>query len=227
VRVVNPEKTPAVSLGKPGPPDKPDGPRAVRASDADRDRIADILREALAEGRLDAEEHAERVESVYRAKTVGELEPLIEDLPAGQRNAAVAPRPERAPTRGHGLHHSGGKNVVAVLSGANRTGRWLVGAKVNAVAICGGVEIDLTEAIFEQQHVVINATAICGGVEIRVPENVSLRGSGSGVMGGFEVHGGESDEPDAPVVTVQGAAIMGGVEAMRVKGKRVEDLREH
>ncbi|MGP3967077.1 DUF1707 SHOCT-like domain-containing protein [Streptomyces sp. 6N223] len=227
-----------MSLGKPDKsdgPGRPGGPPAVRASDADRDRIADILREALAEGRLDAEEHAERVEAVYRAKTVGELEPLIEDLPAGQRHAAVppsrspalAPRPERAPARGHGLHHSGGKNVVAVLSGAVRSGRWRVGGKVNAVAVCGGVEIDLTEAIFEQQHVVINATAICGGVEIRVPENVSLRGSGSGVMGGFEVQAGESDQPEAPVVTVQGVAIMGGVEAKQVKGKRVEDLREH
>jgi hypothetical protein len=211
----------------------------VRASDADRDRIADILREALAEGRLDAEEHAERVEAVYRAKTVGELEPLIEDLPAGQqraaaasRPAAVAPRPAQsaasapAPAHGHGLHVSGGKNVVAVMSGAVRTGRWRVGGKINAVAVCGGVEIDLTEAIFEQQHVVINATAICGGLEIKVPENVSLRGSGTGIMGGFEVEESESTQPDAPVVVVQGVAIWGGVEAKTVKGKRIEDLRE-
>uniref|UniRef100_UPI000AE5FF54 DUF1707 SHOCT-like domain-containing protein n=1 Tax=Streptomyces lushanensis TaxID=1434255 RepID=UPI000AE5FF54 len=64
---------------KPAAPVEPGG---IRASDADRDRIADILREALAEGRLDAEEHAERIDSVYRAKTVGELEPLVRDLPA-------------------------------------------------------------------------------------------------------------------------------------------------
>jgi hypothetical protein len=231
-----------VSLGKPSElskPERPSGPPAVRASDADRDRVADILREALAEGRLDAEEHAERVEAVYRAKTVGELEPLIADLPAGQqqrgpaagpapapRAATVAPRPEQAPAHGHGLHHNGGKNVVAVLSGAARHGRWRVSGKVNAVAVCGGVEIDLTEAIFEQQHIVINATAICGGVEIRVPENVSLRGSGTGIMGGFEVREGESNEPDAPVVVIQGVALWGGVEAKRVKGKLIEDLRE-
>ncbi|MFC9289056.1 DUF1707 domain-containing protein, partial [Streptomyces sp. NPDC057052] len=46
--------------------EKQNRPRAaaseLRASDADRDRIADILREALAEGRLTADEHAERVE---------------------------------------------------------------------------------------------------------------------------------------------------------------------
>ncbi|RRR68860.1 DUF1707 domain-containing protein, partial [Streptomyces sp. RP5T] len=54
----------------------------LRASDADRDRVADILREALGEGRLTADEHAERVEGVLGAKTVGELEVFIRDLPA-------------------------------------------------------------------------------------------------------------------------------------------------
>lgn len=55
---------------------KPVAEAEIRASDADRDRIAEILREALAVGRLDAEEHAERIDLVYRAKTMGELEPL-------------------------------------------------------------------------------------------------------------------------------------------------------
>lgn len=61
----------------------------LRASDADRDRIADILREALAEGRLTADEHAERVDGVLHAKTVGELDVFIRDLPAAhQRKGA-------------------------------------------------------------------------------------------------------------------------------------------
>ncbi|MEO3754321.1 DUF1707 domain-containing protein [Streptomyces sp. B6B3] len=217
-------------------PSTPREPQAVRASDADRDRFADILREALAEGRLDTEEHAERIEAVYRAKTLGELQPLIEDLPAGQPRPAASrvPAPRQASTAeprsghsvSHGLHVNGGKNVVAVLSGASRKGRWRVGGKINAVAVCGGVELDLTEAIFDQQHVVINATAICGGVEIKVPENVSLRGAGSGIMGGFEVRDAESTQPDAPVVIVKGVAIWGGVEAKTVDGKRIEDLRD-
>ena len=49
------------------------------------------------------------------------------------------------------------------------------------------MEIDLTEAIFEHQQVVIKATRVFGNVEIRVPENISLRGSGGGVFGNFEV----------------------------------------
>ncbi|MGK5534009.1 DUF1707 SHOCT-like domain-containing protein [Streptomyces sp. URMC 129] len=216
------EKPPAVPLDK-----QP----AVRASDADRDKIAAILAEALAEGRLDPEEHAERVEAAYRAKTFGELEPLISDLPAGQRPSAPAAAPSSAfgaaaGRGGHGLRIANARNVVAVLSGASRQGRWRVGARVNVVAVFGGVELDLTEAIFEQQHVVINATALCGGVEIKVPENVSLRGGGSGVMGGFDVRESESADPGAPVVLVRGVAVWGGVEAKPVPGKRVRDLRD-
>src|SRR5579875_2841787 len=58
----------------------------LRASDADRDRAASVINQALADGRLTAEEHAERLDSIYRAKTHAELAPLLDDLPAaGQR----------------------------------------------------------------------------------------------------------------------------------------------
>jgi hypothetical protein len=52
------------------------------ASDADRERIAERLREAGAEGRLSAEELEERLERAFGARTEGELEPLTADLPA-------------------------------------------------------------------------------------------------------------------------------------------------
>jgi hypothetical protein len=215
------EKPPAVPLEK----TPVAGPEAVRASDADRDRIADILNEALAEGRLEADEYAERLDSAYRAKTIGELAPLIGDLPAGQPAAGAASRPAAAhPPARHGVQVTGARNVVAVLSGASRTGRWRVGGRINAVAVFGGVELDLTEAVFEQQHVVIRAVAVCGGIEIKVPENVTLRGAGSGVMGGYEVRESESPDAGAPVIVVEGVAVWGGVDAKAVKGKRIRDL---
>lgn len=235
-------KSPAHSLEKSagnGPEEKPEaasaaaasapgaGPGAVpdtdvRASDADRDRVADILREALAEGRLDADEHAERVAAVYSAKRMGELEPLVRDLPQ------TRPAPDGEPLTDDMPHHGYGAsdNAVAIFSGATRKGRWRVGRKTNAFACFGGVEIDLTEAIFDQQHIVINATAIFGGIDIRVPENVTLRGKGSGIFGGFDVRAYDSPDPGAPVVLVQGVALFGGVEAKPKKGKNLRNLRK-
>ncbi|MEV0225476.1 DUF1707 domain-containing protein [Streptomyces sp. NPDC050704] len=197
----------------------------LRASDADRDRTADILREALAEGRIDAEEHAERVEEAYRAKTVGELAPLVRDLPAAHRShsaATFAPAPNR-PTPGT-VPPVADENVVAVFSAAIRKGRWRVGRRTHAYAIFGSVEIDLSEAVFEHRQVVIKAISVFGSVEIRVPENVSLRGSGGGVLGNFEVDTLDSGERDAPVVYVDGLAVLGTIEAKPKRGKVIEDL---
>ncbi|NUS15774.1 MAG: DUF1707 domain-containing protein [Streptomyces sp.] len=195
-------------------------PTGLRASDADRDRIADILREALAEGRLDSAEHSERLDRVYAAKTMGELEPLVSDLPAG-----VAASPVAAPApRGYGDGGGENPNLVGILGGAERKGRWRVGHKITAVAIMGGVDIDLSEATFTSPELVIHCTAVMGGVTIRLPENVTLRGGGViGIMGGSDIKAYESAEPGAPVVRVDGVAFWGGVEAKAKRGKKIVD----
>jgi hypothetical protein len=58
----------------------PGDPR-MRASDADRERTATLLREHHAEGRLTAEEFSDRVDRALAAKTIGELDALVADLP--------------------------------------------------------------------------------------------------------------------------------------------------
>ncbi|MER5842368.1 DUF1707 SHOCT-like domain-containing protein [Streptomyces prasinus] len=200
-------------------------PRAadLRVSDADRDRVADLLREALAEGRLSPDEHAERVEGVLAAKTAGELEVFVRDLPgAHQRRAAPASAPSR-PTAG-AIPMDPDDNVVAVFSAATRKGRWRPGRRIHVYAVFGNVEIDLSEAIFEHQQVVIKAFSVFGNVEVRVPENVSLRGMGGGVLGNFEVASLDSEDPEAPVVYVDGWAVLGNVEARPRRGRLVADI---
>ncbi|MDT3399953.1 DUF1707 domain-containing protein [Streptomyces sp. B1866] len=197
----------------------------MRASDADRDRFADLLREALAEGRLDPEEHAERIDAVYRAKTLAELEPLVRDLP-GSAAGGVPGQAERA----HGAAPASrtspaSETLVAVFGGAVRKGRWRVRARTLAVAVFGGVEIDLSEAIFEQQEVVIHTAVLFGAVDIKVPENVSVRSAGTGIFGGFDVATREDPDPRAPVVVVGGFALFGGVDAEPEPGKRLKNLR--
>ncbi|MFI8786858.1 DUF1707 domain-containing protein [Streptomyces sp. NPDC055105] len=208
-------------------PEQPAPQTDLRASDADRDRTADILREALAEGRLTAEEHAERIDGVYRAKTHAELEPLVRDLPGAHtqpRPAVSSPAPNR-PTMG-AVPAVADENLVAVFSTSTRKGRWRVGRRTHAYAVFGNIEIDLSEAIFEYQQVVIKAVSVFGNVEVRVPENISLRGSGGGVLGNFEVDTLDSADPDAPVVYVDGIAVLGNIEAKPKRGKRLRDLHD-
>ncbi|MYS83342.1 DUF1707 SHOCT-like domain-containing protein [Embleya scabrispora] len=188
----------------------------LRASDADRDRYVNVLRDALAEGRLTTDEHAERVDAALAARTLRQLEPLIADLPTpgpiGYEPAAantVPPHPARS-------------NMFAFWSSSTRKGRWRAGSKLNAVAVMGGVDIDLTDAVFDEPELVINVFAFWGGIDIRIPEGVTVRDHGFGFMGGFDVHEQYTDDPHAPVVVVKGLAIMGGV---MVKAKRRKEQR--
>jgi len=70
----------------------------MRASDADRERVVERLRTALNEGRLDLGEYDERMQQAYSAKTYGDLDGLLTDLPAGQHpvpaSAEMEPKPK-------------------------------------------------------------------------------------------------------------------------------------
>jgi hypothetical protein len=58
------------------------GASNLRASDADREEMAALLRRNHSEGRLDSEEFAARIDRCYDAKTIGELQDLVVDLPS-------------------------------------------------------------------------------------------------------------------------------------------------
>jgi hypothetical protein len=65
----------------------------MRASDADRERFAETLREAAGEGRLEPDELEERLEAVYAARTLADLDSLTADLPRQPRS-----RPQAQPS---------------------------------------------------------------------------------------------------------------------------------
>lgn len=69
---------------------------ALRCSDADREQVAERLRNAAAEGRLLAEELEHRLEAAFFARTYGELAALVSDLP---RDPAGGPPARRIPVR--------------------------------------------------------------------------------------------------------------------------------
>lgn len=186
----------------------PADPARMRASDADRDRIAGRLREALAEGRLTAEEHAERIDAVYRAKTYAELTPIVADLPdpggapSVLRDDLPAPRAESP-------------NIVAILSGAERRGRWLVDPEVTVTTVMGGVELDLRQAVLSRREVTINVTNILGGVSVTVPPGVRVISSVTNVLGGCTVPSDDAVAADAPLIRLTGTVLLGGIDVRR------------
>jgi hypothetical protein len=100
----------------------------LRASDADRDAVAERLREAHAEGRLTVEEVGERLDATFAARTLGELRDITRDLPPGSgRVARTGDEAEVAKPRGPGeVERAGGD-----LRGA--WGTWATAVLVTSV----------------------------------------------------------------------------------------------
>ncbi len=203
---------------------EPVDPRDLRISDADRHRVAELLRQAAGEGRLDLEELDERLGATYAAKTYGDLVPLTVDLPhAGGAPAvrpsqlphgAADPRTVRTPA---GLSPTWNTSL-AIMSESKRVGVWDVGETHVATALMGSVVLDLRDARFPAGEVTIHANAVMGSVQILVGYDTEVVVEGLGVMGAYEEHRSRYPtrlDASSPAVRVRGLALMGSVEVRR------------
>ena len=193
----------------------------MRVSDSDRERAADVLREAAGHGRITMDELDERLELTYAAKTYADLAAVTRDLP-GPAQAPSAVQPAMAGRIG-GTPRS--KFSVAIMSGARRMGRWVVPRNYVGVAVMGGIELDLREAQFSEPEVTIHAYTLMGGIEITVPEDVDVDVSGFAFMGGFDHNASGPGVPGAPRVRIIGFALLGGVDVRRKPQKAIKNAR--
>lgn len=197
-----------------------------RASDADREAVSAVIRDAAGDGRLGLDEVDERLDAVWKARTYGELALVTDDLPVpaalldrGTPTAVVTPvragtaEPERTPVVPGATRERGA--AVAVFGEHRRTGAWRVPAQLTAVALFGSVDLDLRRATLTARETVIHVFAMFGGIEITVPDDVEVHVTGVGIMGGYQGPPDGGERPGAPVVRVVGAAVMGGVEVRR------------
>ena len=114
----------------------------VRASDADRDRVLDVLRDAAADGRLTAAEFDERMEAALSSRTLGELAVLTADLQA---------RPGAAPAQA--------EEVVRIDQrggSVRRAGGWVVPRRLELRPSWSDVTLDFTEAVIVADTLVID-----------------------------------------------------------------------
>jgi hypothetical protein len=197
-----------------GPLERND-PSAMRISDADRHKVAEVLRLAAGEGRIDLEELDERLEATYQAKTYGELVPITLDLPTtADLRPTPAPRP-RVPAPGPGARYG---NSIAIMSETKRLGSWIVQDGHTAVSVVGGVVLDLREAHFEAAEITVNASTIMGEVKIIVDAGTSVVVEGIAIMGEYAEQRAKvpfDPERGGPVVRIRGFSLMGSVNVQR------------
>lgn len=202
----------------------PERSRDIRASDADREHVVELLGQALADGRLDTAEHSERLDLVYKAKTMGELEPITYDLPAPHERPHSAPASSMSGMIDTRNASNDTDQMIGIFGGGTRKGRWRVRRKTRMICVFGGFDIDMTEATFEAREVEIQVFALFGGCDVKVPDGVELRDNTGGVFGGFEVRTDDDPIPDAPVVTVRGVGIFGGGSFKTVRRRRSKEI---
>jgi hypothetical protein len=128
----------------------------LRASHADRDRIAEQLRVAAGDGRLTMDELDERLEKALNARTGSELAALVTDLPAIQPGSALVPPPQA-------------KELVQIevnSGSAVRQGHWVVPRAAEVKVGSGSVKLDLTQAVLAGPTLQIQATVRSGSLTI-------------------------------------------------------------
>jgi hypothetical protein len=185
----------------------------LRASDADRERHAEILRKAAGDGRLTLDELDERLTTVYASRTHNELQRLIADVVVPGDHAHPETQSKRMPVN----REQGGANwLVAIMSGRERKGRWRVGTNLKVINIMGGTDLDLNDAVLADDVVHMTVFALMGGADIRVPEGLNVELSEFAFMGGNSSKLG-NEHPDAggPTLKLRIISIMGGTDVKR------------
>lgn len=160
----------------------------ARAADSDREAVAERLRVAAGEGRIDLAEMEERLERTYASKTYAELQALIEDLPG--TGAAL------------------GDDTLVLkthLSAIKQNGPWVVPPRIVAECKMLNVLINFTEATCHHREVMLEASCGMGVVDVVVPAGWDVRidpASTNTAHIANKAHG--PVDPMSPVLTVLG-----------------------
>jgi hypothetical protein len=201
--------------------DRPEASR-LRISDQDRHQVAEVLRQAAGEGRIDLDELDERLEATYSAKTYGDLVPITADLPVRTTGSLPAPPPVAPPAvrpaSQAAVPASTYESSISFMGDCTRRGVWKVPEQHTAFSLMGSVTLDLREAVFEAREVTITAVAIMAGIDIVVNPWTQVIIDGVGIMGDFSQARDKAPaelSADSPVVRVKGMALMAGVNVQR------------
>ncbi|ACZ87510.1 DUF1707 SHOCT-like domain-containing protein [Streptosporangium roseum] len=131
---------------------------ALRASDAERDRIIELLHAAVADGRLDPVEFDERLDAALAARTIDELTPLITDLIAGALTLPLAGPPAEPAAELLTIKERHGS--------VRRDGRWTLPHRLALRTAWCDVMLDLTSAVRSAPELVIELRVSGGNVEL-------------------------------------------------------------
>ncbi|WP_280425730.1 DUF1707 SHOCT-like domain-containing protein [Nocardia carnea] len=161
------------------------GNRDLRVSDAEREHVGQLLQRAVGLGMLSLGEFTERMDTALAAKTRGELNSVLIDLPGvrligepvasqpGHGKPAPLPQPgdtARAPLSGVVQ----GGVIRPRMSGVNRRGSWQVAPVLRVNSWLSGVTLDFTQAVMTTQVVEIQVDDYASSLTLVVPQEATV-----------------------------------------------------
>jgi hypothetical protein len=169
------------------PPVTPSAAPPILASDADRDRLVALLRDAVGEGRLTVEEFSQRVGLAQRARTETDLATLSADLPAAPAAPADEPEEHRA-----------------ICSHLTRGGLWSLPARSSWRSYFGTVDLDLRQARLSSTETELHVYNLFGTVTVIVPEGLEVIVRGGGAFASQKIDAAPpAPEPGAPRLVIE------------------------
>lgn len=194
-------------------------PARMRASDADRNLVAELLTAAYAEGRITKDELDDRLTAAMSAKTFAELAPLTTDLvPSSLEGRSVgAVTTPSTPVIDRANAATQPDTTIAIFGGTDRRGPWRARRNIASLTLFGGTRLDFREATFESDVCEVSIFCMFGGVDIDIPPGVAVRNETVALFGGTDVKNVAPPQPGAPTIVLKGLVAFGGVDA---RGKR-------
>jgi hypothetical protein len=142
--------------------DTPVDPRTLRVSDAEREHVVGLLQKAIGQGLITLDEFTTRTDTALAAKTRGELNAVLVDLPGMVHQESTSPA-HRQPVE-----------LRATMSVLKRTGRWSVPASLVVRNRMGSTDLDFTEARIDHAEVQVELDVAGGSVELLLPDGASV-----------------------------------------------------
>jgi hypothetical protein len=188
-------------------------PRDLRVSDAEREHVGQLLQRAVGQGRLTVAEFSERMDAAMAARTRGELNAVLIDLP-GFILARPMPHDVLELT-----HH---------LGELSRRGPWTVPPRIRLVGHFGSSLLDFTEAVFSGPTVALELEKTAGSTTIIVPHGATVNTDGLRVTVGSVKDATVQRLAPGPVhFVITGRATMGEVRIRHPRRWRLGPLTVH
>ena len=189
----------------------------LRASDADRERAAELLRHAAGEGRLTVDELDERLSAAYTTTTRADLEHLVADVRVADGDflpdPAAAPAGGRVPVQREG---KASEVILSIMGGADRRGRLRLAPRTTCINIMGGATLDLTETELGDTVAELTIFSLMGGADVYLPPRLNVEISNFAFMGGNDARLDVSHpDPGGPLLRLRLISIMGGSDIKR------------